>query len=123
MAAADDRLTSSLEDVKALEMFARELILEVLKRPSRPAHGEDLSKYAEEIGRKVPDALRGVPITWDSKHDFANGEFDKDSVLVVVGPGHPDAVGLTIGCARWGKWKICLECGWLYCRVVIKRRF
>lgn len=121
--AAEDRLASSLTDVKELETFARELILDLVKRQVRPAHGEDLTKYVEETGRKIPEVLRGEPITWDSRHDFANDDFDKDSVLVVVGPGHADAVGLTIGCIRKGKWKICLECGWLYCRIVIKRRF
>ncbi len=119
--ATDERLARSLTDVKELEAFFRELILAVVKREARPTHGEDISSYAMELGRPIPEALRGEPITWDSRHDF--GEFENEGVLVLVGPGHPDALGLTIGCIRWRRFKVCLECGWFYCKIVIKGTF
>jgi hypothetical protein len=30
---------------------------------------------------------------------------------------------LKIICGRWGRTTICLECGWIWCRVVIYGRF
>ena len=65
-----------------------------------------------------------VNITFpDLRRDFASADLAKGSVLVLVGPGHPDALGFTIGCIRIGRFKICLECGWFYCRIVIKGTF
>jgi len=43
--------------------------------------------------------------------------------MTLARPGVADAVGLTIGCIKINRFRVCLECGWLYCRVVIKGRF
>ena len=121
--AADDRMLSSLKDTREIEAFARELILGLARHRTRPGPGEDVTKYAKDLGLPIPDALRGVEVTWDSHHDFAAPEFEKGAVLVTVSPGHPEALGFTIGCIRVGRVKVCLECGWLYCRIVIKGTF
>ena len=120
---ADDKLLRSLKDARELETFVRDLIVDLARRQVRPTQGEDITKYAKEAGIPIPEALRGVEMTWDSRHDFASADLAKGSVLVLVGPGHPDALGFTIGCIRIGRFKICLECGWFYCRIVIKGTF
>ena len=43
----------------------------------------------------------------------------RTQTLVLAQPGNVDALGLVIKCVRIGRWKACLECGWLYCRIVI----
>ena len=43
--------------------------------------------------------------------------------MTLARPGVADAVGLTIGCIKINRFRVCLECGWFYCRVVIKGRF
>lgn len=120
---AEDQFVSSLRDVQELETFFRDLLLYLARQQKRPAHGEDLTPHFETLKRPVPESLRGAPVTWDSRPDFNDAELEGGPPLVLVAPGHPDALGLTIGCIRVWRFKICLECGWLYCRIVIKGRF
>jgi hypothetical protein len=120
---AEDKFVRSLRDVQELETFLRDLLLHLATQPKRPAHGEDLTPYFKTLKRSVPESLRGAPVTWDSRPDFTDAELEGGTPLVLVGPGHPEALGLTIGCIRIWRFKICLECGWFYCRIVIKGRF
>lgn len=118
-----DQFVNSLRDVQQLETFLRELLLHVARQPKRPSHGEDLTPYFEGLESPVPESLRETPVTWDTRPDFGDDDIAGGTPLVLVAPGRPDALGLTIGCVRWGRLKVCLECGWLYCRIVIKGRF
>src|SRR5882724_1974013 len=117
----EDSLAVLLRDAHELESFYHEFIEHLIKR--KPKTGEDVTHLAEEKGLKIPAALKGLPITW------AGGEPDtppaeREQTLVFVRPGNPQAVGLTIGCIRVGKhWRVCLECGWFWCRIVIKGTF
>jgi hypothetical protein len=120
---AGQTLARSLRDAKELQTFAHDLIKELVRREVRPRRGEDVARYAKEARIAIPRSLRGVKMTWDPRQDFGGAEGGRDSVLVLVGPGHLDALGFTIGCIRIGRIQICLECGWLYCRIVIKGRF
>lgn len=120
--ANDDQLLRSLRDVQELEHFLRELLLHVTRQPTKPTHGADLTGYFKELKMSTPESLSGVEVTWDARPDLS--DIDATSPpIVLVGPGRPDALGLTIGCIRIGRVKVCLECGWFYCRIVIKGRF
>ena len=118
----NEHFFSSLKDVKELETFTRDLIIHLAKRNIRPAPGEELSKYIKELGLKVPSGLHGEEIKWNSRQEAIH-EDENSSTLVLMGPGTPDAIGLTIGCITIRSVKICLECGWFYCRIVIKGTF
>jgi hypothetical protein len=120
---SDERLLGSLKDVKELQAFLHDLFIDLARRRAKPAEGEDVTNELERQGRAIPEALRGMELKWDSHHDFTGDDLAEGSLLVLVAPGHPDALGFTIGCVRIGRLKICLECGWLYCRIVIKGRF
>ena len=48
--------------------------------------------------------------------------YDRRDIVLLVDDS-PEALGFTIGCVTIHGVKICLECGWLYCRIVIKGRF
>lgn len=109
-----------LLDIHELEAFLHELISPLAKRHPQP--GEDLARYIEELKLTVPKALAGVPIRWAGKADSADEAADEQTIILVR-PGIPGAVGLTIGCVHVGRVKVCLECGWIYCRIVIKGRF
>ena len=122
MANNEDRLSASLHDTKELEAFLHTFLAAVAKR--KPKSGEDVTRYASELGLKIPALLEGAEITWTREDDVdetakANG----DQTLVLAQPCHANALGLTIGCIKVRRWKICLECGWLYCRIVIKGTF
>lgn len=116
----DDQMLTSLQNVRELEAF----LLKLLESPGahKLRHGENVLAHCEKTHVPVPDSLRGVEITWDTETEFGK-EFADGPPLVLVQPGRPDALGLTIGCVRFGRFKVCLECGWLWCRIVIKGRF
>lgn len=77
----------------------------------------------------MPEALRGLDITWDggTKADeaaSASADLGDRDGMCIVRPGNPNALGFTIGCSRIGsRVMVCLECGWLYCKIVVKGRF
>jgi len=85
-------------------------------------HGDDVLPYVRELKLKIPASIRGMDITWEADHSHP-AQKRASETLVLVRPGDANAVGLTIGCTRVGKWKICLECGFLWCRIVVTRRF
>ena len=80
--------------------------------------------YVKSQKLKVPASLQGLEITWDGRARVTDDDLGDRAPISFVRPGNPDAVGLTIGCIRIGKRiKICLECGWFYCKIVIKGTF
>lgn len=113
------RLDDLFADTQELESFLHTFLE---KLPSDLTPGEDVTRYAKKFGLKMPAALKGETIEWDghAAHDAARAAKD---TLVLARPGQADAVGLVIKCVKVKKWKFCLECGWLYCRIVVTRRF
>jgi hypothetical protein len=114
-----DRLASSLQEVKELEQFLFTFIGELTARAPRP--GDDVSHLVDEFGLQLPGAWRGEPILWagGTEHHGAP-ENGQEQSLVLVRPGNPAAVGFTVGCITVRGRRYCLECGWLYCRIVIR---
>jgi hypothetical protein len=120
--AKEDALATLLGDTRQLETFFHDFISQLVKR--RPKAGEDVTRYVNELGLKVPSAIDGTPITWgNGTESELVSEGEEIQTLVLVRPGNPQAVGLTIGCIRVGRFSVCLECGWIYCRIVIRGRF
>lgn len=114
-----DSLTDSLRDVWELEQFLHAFIGALTERHVKP--GEDVTRFVDELGLKLPAALRGAPITWvgrEEPNNTADGHLQQ--TLVLARPGKADAVGLTIGCVKIGRRRYCLECGFWYCRIVIR---
>jgi len=118
MSEALDKTLASTQEVTAfLREFLERLPDEDLKQ------GDDLRNHVKRLGLTVPRELEGLEITWSGRDPHTHCEAGDAGSLVVVGPGHPDAVGLVIKCIRVGKWHACLECGWFWCRIVLTRRF
>jgi hypothetical protein len=116
------RLAGSLGELRELETFLYALLPAVTQ--SRPKQGADLLPYIKSQKLKVPASLQGLEITWDGRARITDDDLGVLAPISFVRPGNPDAVGLTIGCIRIGrKIKICLECGWFYCKIVIKGTF
>ena len=116
-----NQMLSSLQTMRELESFLHELLENLTSKKLK--HGENVLPHLEQAGLRIPDFLKGTEITWDGGHEF-EGEFGDQPPLVLVRPGHPQVLGLTIGCIRIGKRvKVCLECGWFWCRIVIKGTF
>jgi hypothetical protein len=118
----NDPLDESLGNVHELETFLHAFLGRL--DAGRLKAGEDVTRYAQEFGLAVPAVLQGAAITWEG-HEPSHGtaEAGRAQTLVFTRPGHPDAIGLVIKCVKIGKWKICLECGWFWCRIVVTRRF
>ena len=112
-------LENILHDVHELETFLHAVIGPLTKQKLKT--GEDIRPHIEKLGVKVPASLEGLPMTWGG--DDANGTKGELQTITLVRPGSPEALGFTIGCITIRGVKICLECGWLYCRIVIKGRF
>jgi hypothetical protein len=79
------------------------------------------SAHRKDGTERVPASLEGLPITWGGED--TNGAKGEQQTITLVRPGSPEALGFTIGCITIHGVRICLECGWLYCRIVIKGRF
>ncbi len=121
MKAKNDPLGDLLHSSHELETFFHEFIMHVARQRPRP--GADVTKYSRKLGVAVPGVLKGAKITWAHHGDADAAGEDGPGILVFTRPGQPEALGFTIGCVKVGRYKVCLECGWLYCRIVIKGRF
>lgn len=114
-----DRLGNSLRDVIELEEFSHAFIGALTKRQLKP--GQDVTPLVGELGLKLPEALKDAPIVWVGRNGSPDAaDRNLEHTLVLMRPGQADAVGLTIGCIKIRHWRICLECGFWYCRIVIK---
>ena len=114
---SNDQLLASLTHVRELEIFVYELLDKVRYR-ELPG-GESLLPYAERAGVKVPLFLKGADVTRDSGTQF-EAEFGDSEPLVLMRPGRVQVVGeIKSFCFRIGRIIVCVECGWLLCRIVI----
>jgi len=119
---ADHRLDACLNDTHELETFLHAFLEKLDEKKLKP--GEDVTRLAEQFGLKPPAVLAGAPITWEgSGHAHYEAAGTRVQSLVLARPGHPDAVGLVIKCITIRGWRICLECGWIWCRIVVTKRF
>src|SRR5215210_3604425 len=108
-------LDNLLQGTAELEEFLHALLVGMGKRRHKP--GEDLTKFASELGLKIPEVFRGTPITVLAAEEGESAEAAEKAgartqTLVLARPGNADALGLVIKCVRIGRWKACLECGW-----------
>lgn len=117
----ENSLTALLQQTTELETFLHSFIGGLIKR--KPKQGEDVTHHAKELGLKIPEILAGSPITWGSGSEAGSAGEQSERSLILVQPGNPTALGLTIGCIHVRNVQICLECGWIWCRIVIKGRF
>jgi hypothetical protein len=108
-----------LHDVHELETFLHSVIGPLAKEKLKT--GEDIRPHIERMKLKVPPSLKGLPITWGGED--ISGDKNDQQTITLVRPGSPEALGFTLGCITIHGVRICLECGWLYCRIVIKGRF
>jgi hypothetical protein len=122
MAAADNQLEQAFDQINELQTFLYAFLGRLEAEKLKP--GQDLTPLVKEFGLELPPLLRGEPLIWEghtTPHFAAHG--GDAPVLALVRPGHVDAVGIVLGCIHSGRWTFCLECGWIWCRIVITRRF
>jgi hypothetical protein len=117
----NDAFTDFLSNSREAETFFHDFIGHLAKRPPKP--GADVTKYADQLRLKMPAVLKGAKITWATGTDSGAARERAEQTLVFARPGHADALGFTIGCITIRNVKVCLECGWFYCRIVIKGTF
>jgi len=118
--AKSDRLDELFRDTQEIESFLH-AFLKRLPEDLKP--GEDVTRYAKKFGLKLPASFKGEVIEWSGQEAHDEGRDVRTQTLVLSRPGQADALGLTIKCVTIRGWRFCLECGWLYCRIVVKKRF
>ena len=115
-----DPFETTLSNMQEFETFVHQLFD---KLPMGELHhGESLIPYVERHQIRIPEFLQATDVTWHAGTDLKE-EGDVRQVLVLIRPGQSEVLGFRIGCITIGHWRICLECGFWYCRVVISRRF
>lgn len=121
MASESDGLQASLANVADLEEFIHQLHQRMGNRELK--HGDDLTALASQLDLEVPAFLRGEPLTYEM-HDHRDHGIDGRAIVLVRPSGITNPVAeLKIYCYRWGRYTICLECGWIWCKIVIYGRF
>lgn len=121
MASESDPLHTSLANVADLAEFMHQLHAHLgdheLKR------GEDLKERAAALKIRVPDFLASKPLIYEV-HDHKEEAIDgRAIVLVRPGDSKTPVSKRKIICGSWGRYTICLECGWIWCQIVIYGRF
>lgn len=116
-----DKLSSTLSNISQLENFFFALANELPKQKKNFKKGQDITTHLKNNDIQIPEVLQDDSIEWlGVDTDYVD---DENHGISIVRPGNPTALGLTIGCVKIRRWRVCLECGWLYCRVVIKGSF
>lgn len=116
-----DTLRMSLANVADLEDFLHELHERLGDRELNP--GEDLTALAAELGVRVPELLAGEPLVYEV-HDHEEHSIEGRALVLVRPSGVTNPVArFKVLCGKWGPYTICLECGWIWCRIVIYGRF
>jgi len=114
-------LSSSLSVTNEFAHFVREVEEKLHAAKLKP--GEDLEPLIEKAGVKIPEWLRDSGMTYESPAT----EMTKYGTggLVIVTPGDPRIVEIRVFCVCFPKWHVCvcLECGWIWCRIVVIGRF
>src|SRR3954469_11860016 len=108
---SDQAIATLFQDTHELEGFFHSFIGQLAKRKLKA--DEDVTHLAAEMKLKVPAALKGVKITWAGPPDTAEA---KEQAMTLARPGVAEAEGLTSGGIKISRFRVCLECGWLYCR-------
>jgi hypothetical protein len=121
MESQSDTLLMSLTNVADLAELMHEIHARLGERELRP--GEDLKERAVALGIRVPDFLAGKPLLYEV-HDHNEHPIDgRAIVLVRKGDAKTPVSRRKIICGSWGKVTVCLECGWIWCQIVIYGRF
>ena len=114
-------LVGCLSTTSELAQFVREA--EAKLRGTKLSAGQELEPVLEKAGVKIPDFLRGSGLT----HETHGEEFAKagPNSMVIVTAGDPTVVDVRVFCICSKRWRICvcLECGWIWCRIVIRGTF
>ncbi len=121
MESESDALSVSLANVADLEDFMHQLHERLGDRKLRP--GDDLIARAADLGIRVAEFLAGEPLVYQV-HDHKEHDIEGRALVLVRPSGITNPVAeLKIFCVQRGRYTICLECGWIWCRIVIYGRF
>lgn len=114
-------LLDSVADLQDIQKFMEALGKSVSDQ--RFKVGQDISRNLEGAGIKIPKALRQAPLVFES-HENNKPRGRRRLVLITPPPkGTTAAARIRLVCIsatiRGRRVVICLECGWLFCMIVI----
>jgi hypothetical protein len=119
----EPNVLASLSDVAKLEKFVSAVGHKLFDSKLKP--GSNILAYAKAQKLKIPDFLEGAVVESIDHENEAKYTAKLKNRLVLVRPNKAvgDPMAIRIGCkiirTRWGTIVICLECGWIWCRIVI----
>ena len=114
--------TPSDFDVAVEAMLQLEPLLKTilpLAKKKKIANGSDLSKIIQTQKIKIPALFQGDKITYeDYQPEF---EKTKHKLVILTKPNSniTAVLGIRIGCVTILGRRVCLECGFWYCKIVI----
>lgn len=121
MAAKADPFQTSLANVADLAEFMHQLHAHLGDQELKP--GEDLKERAVALKIPVPKFLEGNPLTYEV-HEHKQEAIDGRAIVLVRPGDAKNAISRRkIICGSWGRYTVCLECGWIWCQIVIYGRF
>ncbi len=113
----EDNTTSNFENLQQLEDFLHKLSDKLGSTKLRT--GSDLTSYLKSYKLEAPGFLGSGKIVYEGYHDELGKS--KRKLVIVTKPDkeYTEPMARKIFCVRtrWGV--ACLECGWIWCRVVI----
>jgi hypothetical protein len=119
--AESDAFAMSLANIADLEEFMHELHERLGDRELKP--GEDLKDHARELGLQVPEFLEAEPFVYEL-HEHDEETIEGRAIVLVRPSDERNPVSKRkIICGSWGRVTVCLECGWIWCKIVIYGRF
>lgn len=83
--------------------------------------GEDITALIKAADIKIPGFLKDTPITYSDNNNHKH-EGNNSKKIILAGKPEKDIhpVEKRIFCVHFGKRiEVCLDCGWLYCMIII----
>jgi hypothetical protein len=110
-------LDEALKSISQLEPLLKKIL--PLAKEKKIKSGGDLTNFIAENKIRIPAIFSGDRIYYEQyKPEF---EKSKNKLIILTKPNGniSNVLGIRIGCVTIRGRRVCLECGWLHCKIVI----
>jgi|KBSSwiS6_1023812.scaffolds.fasta_scaffold00673_11 hypothetical protein len=110
-------LKNNLNSLNDLESFLHDLSEKLESKKLKT--GSDLSSYVKSQRISVPGILGDAKITYQGYSDELGKSKRKLVIVTKPDKNYPEPIARKIFCIKVRSVVACLECGWIWCRIVI----
>ena len=114
--ASDSKMATAAIEMEEVEKFLHTLSEKLDKKKIKS--GADISSYMQSYKLKRPALFGEDKITY-TIHDEKDKNWKKLVIVTRPEKEYADPIARKIFCVKIGRVVACLECGWLWCQVVI----